>query len=107
MDKVALITGATSAIGAATARLLSQNGYAVALAARRLPQLDALAREIEAKGGQALAIEADVTQSSSTQNMVQKTLERFGGLDVAFNNAGGGTRPKPLADVSPENFRSR
>ena len=104
MDKVALITGATSAIGAATARLLSQNGYAVGLAGRRLSQLEALAREIEAKGGQALAIEADVTQSSSTQNMVQKTLERFGGLDVAFNNAGGGTRPKPLADVSPEEF---
>ena len=107
MDKVALITGATSAIGAATARLLSQNGYAVALAARRFPQLEALAREIEAKGGQALAIEADVTQSSSTQNMVQKTLERFGGLDVAFNNAGGGTRPKPWPMSALRNSRSR
>jgi NAD(P)-dependent dehydrogenase (short-subunit alcohol dehydrogenase family) len=104
MDKVALITGASSAIGAATARLLSENGYAVALAARRLPRLEALAREIEAEGGEALAIEVDVTLSVSTEQMVRRTVERFGGLDVAFNNAGGGTRPTPVADLSPEAF---
>jgi NAD(P)-dependent dehydrogenase (short-subunit alcohol dehydrogenase family) len=64
----------------------------------------ALAREIEAQGGRALAMEVDVTQSFATEEMVQKTVERFGGLDVAFNNAGGGARPTPLADLSPEVF---
>lgn len=104
MERVALITGATSAIGVATAHLLSKAGYAVALAARRLPRLEALAREIEAEGGRAVAIEADVTQSIDADAMVQKTVERFGGLDVAFNNAGNGAPPTPLADLTPEAF---
>ncbi|HEY5096147.1 MAG TPA: SDR family NAD(P)-dependent oxidoreductase [Candidatus Eremiobacteraceae bacterium] len=104
MDRVALITGATSAIGAATAHLFSKTGYAVALVARRLPLLEALAHEIEAEGGLALAIEADVTQSVAMEEMVKKTVQTFGGLDIAFNNAGGGARPTPLADLSPEVF---
>ena len=105
MEKVALITGATSAIGAATARTLAQAGYAVALTARRRTLLDAIAGEIAAAGGRALALEADITDPSAAQAVVDRVVAHFGGLDVAFNNAGGGTRPMPLADISPEAFR--
>lgn len=104
MARIALITGASSAIGAAAARTFAQAGYGVALAARRRPILDALVQEIGANGGQALAIEADVTQAAAVDAMVHATVERFGGLDVAFNNAGGGTRPAMLAELDPDVF---
>jgi NAD(P)-dependent dehydrogenase (short-subunit alcohol dehydrogenase family) len=104
MDRVALVTGATGAIGSAAARAFAKAGYAVAVAARRGAVLEALAQEISAQGGRALAIEADVTEAAATENMVDRTVERFGGLDVAFNNAGAAARPAPLADLTPETF---
>lgn len=104
MDRVALITGATSAIGTAAAHAFAKAGYAVALVARRGAILDALANDITTGGGRALAIEADITDARATQNMVDQTVARFGGLDVAFNNAGAGANPTPLAEVSVETF---
>lgn len=104
MPRVALITGASSVIGAAAARAFARAGYSVALAARRRLILDALAREIGGNGGDALAIETDVTHAAAVDAMVHQTVERFGGLDVAFNNAGGGTRPTVLADLHPDVF---
>ena len=104
MERVALITGATSAIGVAAARAFAASGHAVALAARRRPQLDALAAEIERSGGEALALETDVTDPEAVEAMVRRTVENFGGIDVAFNNAGGGTPPTPLADMTPDMF---
>lgn len=85
-----LITGASSGIGAATARLFAQKGYRVALAARRLERLQSLAGEITAAGKQAIFTAADLSKLEDIQNMVQTTLDRFGRLDVLFNNAGFG-----------------
>ncbi len=85
---VALVTGASSGIGAATARQLAEHGAAVALVARRIDRLETLARLIEASGGRALAIEADVTQRAEAEAAVQRTVSELGRLDVLVNNAG-------------------
>jgi NADP-dependent 3-hydroxy acid dehydrogenase YdfG len=85
---VALITGASSGIGEATARELARRGAAVALGARRKARLDALAHDIEQAGGRALAIEADVTDQDQARRLVAYTQEHFGRLDTVVNNAG-------------------
>jgi NADP-dependent 3-hydroxy acid dehydrogenase YdfG len=85
---VALITGASSGIGEATARTLASQGAAVAVAARRKERLDALVGEIEAAGGGALAFEADVTQHDQAVDTVERTVAELGRLDTVINNAG-------------------
>lgn len=85
---VLLITGASSGIGAATARLFAAQGYRLALAARRFERLQELASEVEQSGGQALAVAADVSSLGDITNLVGSTLDRFGQIDVLFNNAG-------------------
>ncbi len=85
---VALVTGASSGIGEATARELARHGAAVAIGARRKQRLDALAEEIEDAGGRALAIEADVTDETQARRLVAYTAEHFGRLDTVINNAG-------------------
>jgi len=85
---VALVTGASSGIGEATARALAGLGATVALAARRQNRLEELAREIEQAGGRALAIETDVTDREQAIAAVQRTVEEFGALDTVINNAG-------------------
>lgn len=87
---VLLVTGASSGIGKATALLFARNGYRVALAARRFDRLEALAAQIESMGGDALPISADVTMQEDISNMVRATLDKFGQVDVLFNNAGYG-----------------
>src|SRR5689334_23332840 len=89
-DKIVLITGASSGIGEASARILGQAGAKVVLAARRLDKLEALAKEIQAAGAEALPVAADLSQLSDIQNLVQQTLSTFGRVDVLFNNAGFG-----------------
>jgi NADP-dependent 3-hydroxy acid dehydrogenase YdfG len=84
----ALVTGASSGIGAATARVLAGQGAAVALAARRKERLDELAAEIEAKGGKALVIEADITDQEQAIAAVKRSAAELGGLDIVVNNAG-------------------
>jgi NADP-dependent 3-hydroxy acid dehydrogenase YdfG len=84
----AVITGASSGIGAATARRLAANGSSVALVARRRSRLEALAAEIEQAGGRALVVEADVADRTQAEAAVQQTIERFGRLDILVNNAG-------------------
>jgi NADP-dependent 3-hydroxy acid dehydrogenase YdfG len=85
---VALVTGASSGIGEATARALAREGAAVAMAARRKERLDALAAEIEQAGGRALAIEADITDRDQAQETVRRTVAELGRLDTVVNNAG-------------------
>ncbi|MEY2440983.1 MAG: hypothetical protein QOJ46_409 [bacterium] len=85
---VALVTGASSGIGDATARQLAARGAAVAIAARRKDRLDKLAQEIEDAGGTALAIETDVTDQEQAKALVARTVEQLGRLDTVVNNAG-------------------
>jgi NADP-dependent 3-hydroxy acid dehydrogenase YdfG len=82
---VALVTGASSGIGAATARRLAEHGASVALVARRKDRLDELAAGI---GEAALVVAADITDRGQAESAVQQTVERFGRLDILVNNAG-------------------
>lgn len=85
---VALVTGASSGIGEATARALAGQGAAVALVARRKERLDSLAREITGAGGRALVIETDVTSKEQARAAVERTVAELGRLDTLVNNAG-------------------
>ncbi len=85
---VALVTGASSGIGEATARRLAAEGAAVAVAARRLDRLEKLVEEIDDAGGKALAIEADVTDRAAAEALVERTVKALGRLDTVVNNAG-------------------
>jgi NADP-dependent 3-hydroxy acid dehydrogenase YdfG len=84
----ALITGASSGIGAATARRLAADGASVVLVARRRDRLEALADEIDHAGGNALVVEANITDRAQAETAIQQTIDRFGRLDILVNNAG-------------------
>ena len=86
--KVITITGASSGIGDATARLLAERGALVALGARRTDRLDGVVAEIVAAGGRAIACEVDVTSASAVVDFVARTVDSFGRLDVFVGNAG-------------------
>lgn len=103
-DPVFLITGASSGIGAATARRAAEAGYRLALAARSRDRLDNLAGELGGDG-RAVAIECDVTEWRQQEAMVEETLSRFGRLDVVFANAGFGAARGFLKE-SPEFWHS-
>lgn len=98
--KVALVSGASSGIGAATARKLAANGVKVGLAARRVERLEQLAKEIGAAGGESLVIEMDVVDQASVDAGVKKLVNTYGRIDIAFNNAG----LMPISDV--ENLKT-
>jgi NADP-dependent 3-hydroxy acid dehydrogenase YdfG len=85
---VALVTGASSGIGEATAKMLASHGATVAVAARRKDRLDALVAEIEGAGGKALAIECDITDQDEAIGLIAKTVDELGRLDTLINNAG-------------------
>ncbi|MBN3265669.1 MULTISPECIES: SDR family NAD(P)-dependent oxidoreductase [Pectobacterium] len=85
---VALVTGASSGIGHATALVLAAQGASVALVARRQERLEALVRQIEEVGGTAFAIPADITDRAQAEAAVQQVIDRFGHLDILVNNAG-------------------
>ena len=85
---VALVTGASSGIGAATARRLAKDGASVAVVARRKDRLDTLVAEIERSGGKAFAVTADISVRTQAEASVRSVVEHFGRLDVLVNNAG-------------------
>ena len=97
--KVALITGASSGIGRATAEAFAARGAKVVLAARREPELAALTSEIEARGGSATFVITDVAIAKDVERMVAHTMETFGRLDYAVNNAGIEGRLVAIADL--------
>jgi NADP-dependent 3-hydroxy acid dehydrogenase YdfG len=103
-DPVFLITGASTGIGAATARHAANAGYRLVLAARSVARLNELASEL---GGadRALAVECDVTEWEQQEAMVEQALSRFGRLDVAFANAGFGAK-RGFLEESPDHWRS-
>src|SRR3990167_10022045 len=86
--KVALVTGASSGIGRASAIALTEQGAKVVVGARRIDKLNSLVEEIKAKGHEALAVQMDVTKKEDILNAVAKTVETFGRLDILLNNAG-------------------
>jgi short-subunit dehydrogenase len=86
--RVALVTGASSGIGEATARELASRGAAVVLASRDAERLEALRREISASGSRALAVKTDISDAGSVDAMVRGTVEAFGSIDILVNNAG-------------------
>jgi NAD(P)-dependent dehydrogenase (short-subunit alcohol dehydrogenase family) len=86
--KVALVTGGTSGIGRATALAFAKEGAKVVVSGRRAAEGEETVRMIRAKGGEAVFVAADVAQESQVKNLIGRTLEHFGRLDIAFNNAG-------------------
>ena len=86
--KVVVITGASSGLGEATARMLSAQGAVVVLGARRVDRIEALAKELSEAGGKALALQTDVTRAADVQRLVDAAVEKFGRIDVLVNNAG-------------------
>jgi NAD(P)-dependent dehydrogenase (short-subunit alcohol dehydrogenase family) len=104
-DTVAIVTGASSGIGRATALLLAQEGSAVVVSARRRGELDTLVAQIEATGGRAVAVAGDVKDERLARSLVEVAVSRFGGLDIAFNNAGSIGEMAPIADLSTDGWR--
>jgi len=102
--KVALITGASSGIGHASALLFAAEGAKVVLGARRATELKDLACEIDARGGSALFLAGDVREEGYAQALVALAVQRYGRLDVAFNNAGTLGEQGPSTAVSAQGF---
>src|SRR6202049_3462026 len=102
--QVVLITGALTGIGRATALAFAQQGARVVVSGRRDDAGEALATELRAVGAEAEFVRADVRQESDVQNLVDKTVARFGRLDVAVNNAGTEGTPGPVTEQNAESF---
>ena len=102
--QVVIVTGASAGIGEASVRMLAREGATVVLVARRKARLDQLKQEIEALGGPALSVEADITSADDRQRIVQETMTVFGRIDALVNNAGYGQRG-PIEIVPVEAIR--
>jgi NAD(P)-dependent dehydrogenase (short-subunit alcohol dehydrogenase family) len=99
-NKVAIVTGASSGIGRATAKLFAEQGAKLLVAARRQAELDKLIGEIEEADGIAIALAGDVRDEAYAKALVDLAVSRFGGLDIAFNNAGSVGQMGPVPDMS-------
>jgi len=104
MRKVAVVTGAGTGVGRAVALGLLNAGYAVALAGRRVPELEQTAGL--AKSGESLVISTDISDEKAVDNLFHKTVERFGRVDLLFNNAGRGAPPVPIDELPVETWRA-
>ena len=102
--KVAMVTGATRGIGKACALVLAEEGCNISICARGQEALDRTAGEIQAKGVEVLAVQADVTKSEDIKRFVAQTAEKLGRIDILVNNAGGGRLSDPFA-LPDEEFR--
>jgi NAD(P)-dependent dehydrogenase (short-subunit alcohol dehydrogenase family) len=99
-DKVAIVTGASSGIGRAAARLFAQEGARVVVCARRRAPLDELVAEIEADGGDAIAVAGDVGDEGVAAELVETAVTAYGGLDIALDNAGTLGAMKPVSELT-------
>ncbi len=104
-NKVAIVTGASSGIGRATALLFADQGAKVVIAARRRAELETLVAEIEDAGGTAAALAGDVREEAYSEALVALAMEKFGGLDIAFNNAGSVGEMAPVSELSFQGWR--
>jgi NAD(P)-dependent dehydrogenase (short-subunit alcohol dehydrogenase family) len=102
--KVALVVGASRGIGAVSARALARAGAKVMLAARDAKALETVVGGIRRGGHEAHFVTVDIADESSVAHLIKCVLDRFGRLDVAFNNATDGSSPQPLADTDIEDF---
>jgi NAD(P)-dependent dehydrogenase (short-subunit alcohol dehydrogenase family) len=102
--QVALIAGASRGIGAATAEAFAAAGAQVVLAARDMEALTSVAQRIGSSGGDAMALRCDVSDADSVARLVDRTVEHYGRLDAAFNNATDGPLPAPLAEIDVAEF---
>jgi NAD(P)-dependent dehydrogenase (short-subunit alcohol dehydrogenase family) len=105
MEKVALITGAGSGIGKACALALADAGWSLALCGRRLDRVEGVQGEALAKGAAAIAVQADVGDPAAVEALFRQVEARFGRLDLLFNNAGTGAPPKPLEELTADEWR--
>jgi NAD(P)-dependent dehydrogenase (short-subunit alcohol dehydrogenase family) len=105
-QKVAIVTGAGTGIGRQTALALLREGYAVALAGRRLERLQETVDQAGAAGARALAVPVDVSDPASVRALFDRTRDAFGRLDLLFNNAGMGAPPVLLEDLSHEQWKA-
>ncbi|HNN41034.1 MAG TPA: SDR family NAD(P)-dependent oxidoreductase, partial [Nitrospira sp.] len=101
--KIAIVTGSSSGIGKAIALRFAQEGATVVVAARRLPKCEDTVAQINAAGGNALALQTDVAEESQVEHLVTETVRRYGRLDILVNNAGifGGRR---IAETTTDAF---
>jgi len=104
--KVAIVTGAGSGIGKATALALLREGYSVALAGRRADALERAVKDAGAAAARALAVPTDVSDPASVRALFAKTKEKFGRLDLVFNNAGQNAPGIPLEELTFEQWKS-
>jgi NAD(P)-dependent dehydrogenase (short-subunit alcohol dehydrogenase family) len=102
--KVAIVTGASSGIGYEAAKLFAHEGAKVVVTARRQAELNALVDDIENSGGQAIAVAGDIQDERLARALVETAVGRYGGLDIAFNNAGTVGQGAPVADLSVETW---
>ena len=103
--KVAIVTGAGTGIGRASALALLRDGYSVALAGRRMEPLEQTLDQAGTVASRTIAVSTDVGDPDSVQNLFAKTLESLGRLDVLFNNAGTGAPPVPMEDLTYEQWQ--
>jgi len=103
--KVAIVTGASSGIGFVTAKMFAREGASVVVTARREGALNDLVQEILSAGGEAVAVAGDVREETLARTLVDTAVGRFGGLDIAFNNAGGVGEMGPVSGVSLDGWR--
>jgi NAD(P)-dependent dehydrogenase (short-subunit alcohol dehydrogenase family) len=102
--KVALVTGGSSGIGKAAVLAFAKEGAKVVIASRAPSSGEAAAAAVLETGGEARWVQTDVTQAEQVESLVQETLSTYGRLDYAFNNAGGGGKGGPIADIEAEEW---